>query len=50
MIPIVFDNPVEKCIDLVFDFENGLALKISMDDEQAQRLIDLIQNKLNGRF
>ena len=50
MIPIVFDNPVEKCIDLVFDFENGLSLKVSMEDEQAQSMINIIQNKLDARF
>ena len=50
MIPIIYDNPKEKCIDLVFDFENGMSLKISMEDEQAQSMIDLIQNKLNARF
>jgi len=49
MIPIIYDNPEEKGIDLEFDLENGMSIKIFMDDNTAQEMIDIIQNKLNGR-
>lgn len=49
MIPIIYDNPKEKGITLEFDLENGMAIKILMDDENAQEMINIIQNKLNAR-
>ena len=50
MIPIIYDGPNNDGIDVVFDFENGMSLKIEMDDSTAQQMIDMIQNKLNGRY
>ena len=50
MIPTIWDNPEEKGIDLEFDIENGLSLKVYMSDEAAQQFIDIIQNKLNARL
>lgn len=50
MIPSIYDNPDEKGIDLEFDLENGMAIKIFMTDETAQELCKIIQNKLNGRL
>jgi len=50
MIPIIYDNPEEKGIDMEFDLENGMSIKIYMNDESAQEMIDIIQNKLNGRL
>ena len=49
MNPIIFDNPQEEGIDLEFDLENGMSIKIFMDDELAQDFINIIQNKLNAR-
>lgn len=49
MIPIIYDNPEERGIDLVFDMENGMGITIFMDDESAQEMVNIIQNKLNAR-
>jgi len=49
MNPIIFDNPQEEGVDLEFDLENGMSIKIFMDDELAQDFINIIQNKLNAR-
>ena len=49
MIPIIYDNPEQKGIDLEFDLENGMSIKIFMDDNVAQDIINIIQNKLNSR-
>lgn len=40
MIPIVYDCPDE----------NGMQISVFMDDEQAENLITIIQNKLNARL
>lgn len=50
MIPIVYDNPEEKGIDLELDLENGMAIKIFMDDNSAQEMINIIQNKIDGHW
>lgn len=49
MIPSIYDNQEEKGIDLEFDLENGMAIKIFMDDEQAREFIEIIDNKLIAR-
>ena len=49
MLYEIYDKPEEKAISIVFDFENGLALSVDMEDEAAQQLVDIIQNKLNAR-
>lgn len=49
MIPIIYDNPISGGIDIEFDLENGMAIKIFLDDESAQDMINIIQNKLNAR-
>jgi len=46
----IYDNPEEKGIDLQFDLENGMAIRVFMDDNAAQQMIDIIQNKLNARI
>lgn len=43
------DRPDIKGIDLEVDLNNGIALTIFMTDQAAQDLINIIQNKLNGR-
>ena len=48
MIPIIYDD--KDGILLQFDLENGLAIGVKMDDESAQELINIIQNKLNARL
>ena len=50
MIPKIYDNPKERGIELVFDFESGMGIVIYMDDESAQGMINIIQNKLNARY
>ena len=50
MIPSIIDNSEEKGIELEFDFENGLAIKVFMTDKTAQKFVNIIQNKLDGRF
>ena len=50
MIPQIYDNPTEKGIDLLLDLENGMGIVLFMSDEQAQEMINIIQNKLNARF
>ena len=50
MMFIVYDNPEENGIDIEFDFENGMSIKVFLDDDlAAQDMIDIIQNKLNAR-
>lgn len=46
---IVFDNIEGEGVDLSFDFENGMAINIFLDDNSASELIQLIQNKINAR-
>ena len=50
MIPIIYDNSKEKGIDIEFDLENGMTITLFLTDEAAQDMINIIQNKLNGRF
>ena len=50
MIPSIIDNPEYNGIDIVMDFENGLALTIFMEDAAAQDMVNIIQNKLNARL
>jgi len=50
MIPSIYDNPEENGIDLEFDFENGMSIRVYMDDESAQQMCNIIQNKLNARL
>jgi hypothetical protein len=48
MIPLIFDDG--NGIIVEFDFENGFSIRVAMGDDNAQQLVDLIQNKLNERF
>lgn len=48
MIPTIHDD--KDGIVLQFDFGNGLLFGISLDDEAAQQMIDIIQNKINERI
>ncbi len=50
MIPLIYDNPEEEGIDLEFDFENGMAIRLFLDDETAQSMVNIIQNKLDGHY
>lgn len=50
MKPIIYDGENGEGIDLEFDLENGMAIKIFMDDESAQDMVNIIQNKLDGHF
>lgn len=48
MITEIFDD--KDGILIQFDMETGLALGVKMSDEQAQDMINIIQNKLNARL
>lgn len=48
--PIVYDDPKNAGIQLSFDMENGMFFGVLMDYDDAQALVDLVQNKLNGRL
>ena len=50
MIPVIYDNPKEKGLNIEFDLENGMSIKLFMTDEAAQEMINIMQNKLNGRL
>jgi len=43
----IFD--AEDGIDLALDMENGMVITLRMDDETAQEMVSIIQNKLNAR-
>jgi len=48
MIPLIYDEGDGISIELpIFD---GASIKLYLDDGVAQDMIDIIQNKLNGRF
>ena len=46
---IIYDSIDNDGIDIEFDFKNGMAIKLFLDDNSAQEMIDMIQNKLNAR-
>jgi len=48
MRPLVFDEG--DGIRLELDLETGMSVNLYMDDETAQNLVNIIQNKLDGRF
>ncbi len=50
MIPLICDGSDGEGIDLEFDLENGMAIRLFLDDEAAQDMINIIQNKLDGHF
>ena len=45
----IFDAPPDG-MDIVFPIADGLDLTVHIDDEQAEFIVQTIQNKLNGRF
>lgn len=47
---IIYDNAERKGVDLEFSLENGMPMKIFIDDKTAQEMINIIQNKLDGHF
>jgi len=48
--PRIFDVPNEPGIDIEFDLFPGAIYTFRMTDEQAQDLVNIIQNKLNARL
>ena len=48
MNPKVYD--VGDGVDLVFDYENGMSQTYHLSDEAVEELINILRNKLNGRF
>lgn len=47
MIPNIFDDG--DGIRIEFDMENGMSINVSMDDDTACEMVNIIQNKLNAR-
>ena len=47
MIPEVYDEG--DGITLSFPLDDGFALSVSMDDDAADEMIQIIRNKLNAR-
>jgi len=50
MIPKIYDVPEENGMNLMFDMENGMGMILFLTDESAEELVNMIQNKLNGRY
>lgn len=50
MRPLIYDGADGEGIDLEIDMENGMAIKIFLDDEAAKDMIKIIQNKLDGHW
>lgn len=48
MIPVVFD--IDNGIEIAFPLPGGLTLSVEMTDVAAQEMVNIIQNKLDGRF
>ena len=49
---LIFDVPEEKGIELVIPIggvDSGFTARVFMDDEKAEEMIRIIQNKLNAR-
>ena len=47
---LVFDVPEEKGIELIVPVFENMRASVFMTDEEAQKLINIIQNKLNARI
>jgi hypothetical protein len=48
MNPIIYDEG--DGIRVEIPIQDGIFINISMDDDAAQEMIDIIQNKLNARY
>ena len=48
MIPTIYDE--QDGVSLELPFGEGTTIKIYMDDDTAQELVNIIQNKLNARL
>jgi hypothetical protein len=48
MNPEIYDEG--DGISLELPFEAGFSIKVYMDDNTAQEMVNIIQNKLNARF
>jgi|TARA_R100000049_G_C1933720_1_gene77561 hypothetical protein len=46
---LVFDVPEEKGIELIIPVFQNMRVSTFIKDEEAQELINIIQNKLNAR-
>jgi len=47
---IVFDVPEEKGIELIIPVTECMKASLFMTDEEAQQLVNIIQNKINARL
>jgi len=46
---IVFDIPEEKGVELIIPVTDCMKASLFMTDEEAQQLVNIIQNKINAR-
>lgn len=46
---LVYDVPEEKGIEIIVPVFENMRASIFMDDEQAEQMINIVQNKLNAR-
>lgn len=47
---LIFDVPEEKGIEIIFPVFENMRASIFVDDKEAQSIISILQNKINGRF
>ena len=47
---IIFDIPEEKGIEIIIPITDCMRASLFMSDEQAQEMINIIQNKINSRL
>ena len=50
MRTLIYDGEDGEGIDLEIDMENGMAIRIFLDDVAAKEMISTIQNKLDGHW
>ena len=47
---IILDIPEEKGIEIIVPVTECMRASLFMSDEQAQKMINIIQNKINARL
>jgi len=47
---LIFDVPEEKGVEIIIPVAECMRASLFMTDEEAQKLINIIQNKINARL
>lgn len=47
---LIFDVPEEKGIEIIVPVTDNMKASLFLTDEEAQKMINIIQNKLNARI